>query len=217
MVIVLFGIALNGCVVNIYDPRSFEAQNPIFFAIYSLVCLCKLSRAFETLVHHSKQIRSFVNVLNNILPFIKIILSSICVVFLIYGQIGIHLYGGEINSKTVEANSSKDLQVYKYLNFNDFPSAMITLWSLFLNSGWVNIMNQESFGSGFSCDGVFFITFIYIMNMFIMKVVLCLIIDAVLTDFSQNAIEANHYQGNLYEKAINVIEDLDKKRKNFLF
>merc|ERR1712224_586823 len=191
-------------------------QNPVFFSMYCLVCLTKLARISLVIVEHSPQLRSCVNVINNIWPFIKIILSAICIVFLFYAQVGVHFFGGAINSKSAHANSHTVPETYKHLNFNDIPSAIITLWSVFLNRGWTNIMNEENMSTLLPGTSTYFISFICIMNLFIMKVVLGLMIDAVLTDFSENKVETKHFEGTIYSKILTKIKDLDKKRKNLL-
>lgn len=108
----------------------------------------KSARFMEYLFKRCLQLRAILNVFYNMAPFLKNFLSKLIVIWLLFGQLCVHLFGGEINSQTPSKYQqhvgSADGNNYQYLNFNDFPSAMITMWSLIVNNCWPTIVYQAT-------------------------------------------------------------------------
>ena len=65
--------------------------------------------------------------------------------FSLYAQLGIALFGGKIRrdewSGAHAAELSQVNQDYALCNFNDFPSAILTLFTLFIVNNWYVIMD----------------------------------------------------------------------------
>ena len=73
-------------------------------------------------------------------PFFKMMFTMYSL-FIFYTLIGIQIYGGLINSKTFkemfDLNPDTDIgQEYIWLNFNDFASGLICLFSMMLFNNW---------------------------------------------------------------------------------
>jgi two pore calcium channel protein len=73
-------------------------------------------------------------------PFIVLVFTLYSLYFL-YTLVGMEIYGGKINSKIFESifelNPDSDIGGdYVWLNFNDYPSGLLTLFSMMLFNNW---------------------------------------------------------------------------------
>ena len=73
-------------------------------------------------------------------PFFNLCFTLYSLYFM-YTLIGMQIYGGKINSEVFEVlfELNEDTEIapdYIYLNFNDFASGLITLFSMMLFNNW---------------------------------------------------------------------------------
>ena len=77
-------------------------------------------------------------ILNLISPMMGLC-NVVFTIFLFFGIVGELLFGGKIN---VEAMKNIDAPpLYKMMNFNDMPSAMVTMFALMVVNNW-NVISE---------------------------------------------------------------------------
>lgn len=76
---------------------------------------------------------TFVNLISPMMGLCHVVFT----IFLFFGIIGELLFGGKINADSMVNIEAPPL--YKMMNFNDMPSAMITLFALMLVNNWQDI------------------------------------------------------------------------------
>ena len=74
------------------------------------------------------------------------LLGFVFVVFTLFAQLGVALFGGLI--KVGSADFPRGAELYAYCNFNDYASAMLTLFELLMVNNWFVIMNATAAASG---------------------------------------------------------------------
>lgn len=77
-----------------------EQKIPLFFTIYAFCCLLRLYRFWHLILSPMPQIRYMRNAVFNFPPFFINLFSMFLCVFVVFAQMGVHLFGGKINSNT---------------------------------------------------------------------------------------------------------------------
>lgn len=86
-----------------------------------------------------KNLRFFFNNLFSFLPFISEVISMIIMLYMFFALLGMHLFGGKLNSETVlTLNGNTYNHFYKFSNFNDMPGSLLILFSLMIVNNWNN-------------------------------------------------------------------------------
>jgi hypothetical protein len=221
IIILVMGVLLTHGRLTPHSELTMEQQYPVFFDIYSLFCLLRFSRLFVLLKRSLSQTYAMGNLVINMFPFLKTMVSAVCVIFLIYGQICIQYYGGWINSNTPQAYKAQTgdnlKENYQFLNFNDFPSAIMTLWCIMVSKNWPYIvyLAVESRGDQY---GVFwFISFLVVMNIIVMSVIIGLIIDAVMSFLKVKGDKMIKFNFGIMQDAMKEIEEMDELSRHLLF
>lgn len=221
ILILIMGASLTHGRLLPHSDKTMEVQNPGFFCVYSLVCLLRLARPFMLMKHTLKQIHAVENLVMNMLPFVRTMMSAICVVFLVYGQICIQYYGGSINSNTPQAykltTGDRLKENYEYLNFNDFPTAVITLWCIVCSKNWPYIAYIAVQSKGDQYGVLWFISFLVVMNIIVMSVIIGLVIDAVLCFLRVKGDKMIKFNFEIGAKALAEIDEMDEVNRNLLF
>ena len=103
--------------------------------------------------------------------------------FFFYTLIGMEIYGGKINSevftKFFELNPDAEIgSDYIYLNFNDFGSGLITLFSMMLFNNWQFIWEQFDFTiESKVTTNCFFLSFMVMATYVIINILMAFVID----------------------------------------
>ena len=141
------------------------------------------------------------------------------IIFFFFGTIGITLFGGAVNSTTPDFYKQKvgsDLPTgYWFLNFNDFPNAILVLYVNVINNNWVFITNMLCLSKDDSRTIFkwYFVIFQLIVNLFIMNILVGFIIDNIMTNFDLY-ISEEEQKANIEAELQQVDkEDLEKKKK----
>ena len=115
-------------------------------------------------------------------PFSNLCLTLYSLYFF-YTIIGIEIYGGKINSEIFttffELNPGAEISGdYIWLNFNDFASGLITLFSMMLFNNWQFIWEQFDFTieNSFKTNG-FFLSFMVMATYVIINILMAFVID----------------------------------------
>ena len=121
------------------EERSFFRENSIL-DFYQVIILLRLLRIFSFL-HELEQWQFFMKAVKVMRgPFLNLCLTLYSLYF-IYSLIGIEIFGGKINSQVFEElfEVNEDTEIggdYIWLNFNDYASGLITLFSMMLFNNW---------------------------------------------------------------------------------
>lgn len=188
-----------------FVEKSLEKNNAVFFGVYAAFCLAKINRLFFTVIRRLPQVKCVINVFVNMRPFVGNLISMIGITFLIFGQIGIHLFGGKINSETPNVYTTVGTgsfgTKYEHQTFNDFPNAFVMMWDLFVNNCWPTMTYQSIVQDDSPLCIAYFICFIVIGIIVILNVVVGFIIDVILAYLQQKS-------GDISLMDLNVLEDL---------
>ena len=100
------------------------------------------------------------------------------VIFYIFGQIGIYLFGGKNyfgNDKV--GNDPSVPEFYNLMNFNDFGSAFVTLFALMIVNNWLDIVQVYVDVMGTNWVKWYFIFFYYFSVIVGINIVVAFAID----------------------------------------
>lgn len=194
------------------DASKIERVFYVQYMLYSAFCFCKISRLFALSINIMPQIKCISNACFNMIPFFLNLVSMLGIVLLIYAQIGIHLFGGEINSNTPTKYETITGGVvmtdsYARLNFNSFPTALMFLWSFIINNNWIPLSIQCMANDGNPLVWVYFISFNIITNTFILNIVIGFIID-VLVGYLKNVKSHDVSFKDMIDGAINDVGEV---------
>ena len=170
----------------------------------------KIGRIFNQILKELKQFKAVFNVLASLRPFLSNLIFVLINIFLVYGQIGINLFGGLINSETPKIFKNvmnRDLNnYYEFQNFNDFPNAFVFLWNLFINNNWLDMSYMAIIQTNNKNYRWFFVAFLMTTQFFIFNVITGFVIDIILSHLRQKF--KSSY--NISEEAIAAIKEGDE-------
>ena len=115
-------------------------------------------------------------------PFFKLVFTLYSL-YMLYVLIGMQIYGGKINSAIFERffELNPDAEIggdYIWLNFNDFASGLITLFSMQLFNNWQFIWEQFNFTiESRVTTNCYFLSFMVMATYVIINILMAFIID----------------------------------------
>ena len=115
-------------------------------------------------------------------PFLNLCLTLYSLYF-IYSLIGIEIFGGKINSKVFQElfDLNEDTEIggdYIWLNFNDYASGLITLFSMMLFNNWQFIWDQFNFTiDDRATTNMFFLSFMVMATYVLINILMAFVID----------------------------------------
>ena len=116
-------------------------------------------------------------------PFFNLCLS-VYSVFYFYTLIGMEIFGGKINTqlfRDIDRINGDDSEIspdYMWLNFNDFASGLVTLFSMMLFNNWQFIWEQFDFTiENRTVTNLFFLTFMVMATYVIINILMAFVID----------------------------------------
>ena len=184
---------------------QFHLKYPVCYAIYAFLCLLRIYRYLYVSLFSMNSIKAIMNACNNMKPFFYNLVFMLGCVLLIFGQIGIHMFGGKINSTTpkryAEVSGGGDGPYYQRATFNDFPSALIMLWSLIVNNCWPNLTIQAVAEDENAWQIIYFVLFILITIVIIFNIVIGFILDVVMTYLTE-ALEEDNSGPDLFDEGL---------------
>lgn len=179
---IVFIINISGSIrlVN-SDFEYFKAHSKVFDGM-QIVILFRLFR-ISPFLYELEQWNFFaraVNVMKG--PFFNLVFCLFSVYYL-WTLIGIEIYGGKIDTQLFVdvADLNPDTEIgptYMWLNFNDFASGLLTLFSMMLFNNWQFIWAQFNFAieSDLITNG-FFLTFMCVSQYVIINIIMAFVID----------------------------------------
>jgi len=142
-----------------------------------LVLLLHMTRSLRVL-HYIRALKHIANFMVRLAPTYYRMGMLLVLVFCVYGQIGQQLFGGLIyRTNPVLVGSDFAQSGYWFMNFDDFSSAMVTLFVLMVLNNWFVFADAFIRVTGTRWTAAFFITFFFIVNMVVLNILIALIID----------------------------------------
>jgi len=163
-------------------PNKEFFQTISIIDFYQIIILVRLLRIFSFLaeLEQWKFFMKAVKVMRG--PFLNLCFTLYSLFFL-YSLIGIEIFGGKINSKVFkelfELNPDTEIAGdYIWLNFNDYASGLITLFSMMLFNNWQFIWDQFDFAiESQSTTNLFFLSFMVMATYVIINILMAFVID----------------------------------------
>jgi hypothetical protein len=109
-------------------------------------------------------------------PF-GVILASLYTILFFFSNIGMYLYGGLITTK-IPTNELDAPYMYHLLNFNDFYSSMMTLFSVLVENNWDQIVDLYCTVTGSNHPRIYFSVFFLITTMIMLNIIISVVIEA---------------------------------------
>jgi len=126
-------VSIGGDVYAAWD------QHPQALQVAMALRTLRLLRLVTAISHFELIVRRFVQMA----PRLTGLFGALWSVFSIYAQLGVLLFGGTIyhgDAYERTANLTESDRLYTYCNFNDFGSAIVTLFELLVVNNWQVIM-----------------------------------------------------------------------------
>lgn len=159
------------------------------FKIYALATICKTISVIMFL-RIIREIRIVIDVLINSALFLIDVIGMMGIVMMLFSSVGLTLFGGIINSKSVEGFEDYFPQDdgQEYLNFNDYLNALTLLFVIIL-SGWQDPLRMLSYANPHRClsHNYFFVAFFVCTNLFLLNVLIGFIIDNIVAYLSEDS------------------------------
>lgn len=171
------------CFTSDFDESPEELQDYAIFATYfNVILLVRMIKIFDFL-SELEQWQFFMRTLSVLKgPFFNLTFTLYSLYFF-YCLVGMQIYGGKITDVAFaklfmlnpDFDSSPD---YMWLNFNDFGSGLITLFSMQLFNNWQFIWDQFNFVlDNRTVSSLFFFSFMVMSTYVIINILMAFIID----------------------------------------
>ncbi|KAL1495430.1 hypothetical protein AB1Y20_016798 [Prymnesium parvum] len=125
------------CVTLVADSVSWWSARGAAGAALKAAQLLRLLRLLRLLFSFSRFEAIFGHLLR-VLPSFSGLAGAMWALFAVYAQLGVALFGGLVRVDYWAPSDAEAL--YAYCNFNDFGSAMLTLFNLLVVNNWHDIM-----------------------------------------------------------------------------
>ncbi|CAJ1348530.1 unnamed protein product [Effrenium voratum] len=178
----LVGFEIAACIPAC--PPDFLLRTLLMLHISRAVCL----------VQHIKPLRYLVAMVAHLVPVYHQLGLLLFLVYYIFATLGIQLFGGLIYEGN-EALAPTGFAAGEYwpLNFNDFPSGMVTLFVLMVVNNWFVVADGFMAVTDDSA-AVFFVLFFVCANLVVLNILIALILDSSATVQDQLQARALHWQ-----------------------
>lgn len=159
---------------------NFSIDNPNFKRTVGILLTMKSFRFFNLFMLNG-QIRAVFGGFIKSLPFLTDILLVIGVIFLLFGTLGISIYGGNINSGSPEQyqetygdEMDENLMLF---NFNDYYHSFLTLFMI-MQIGWFGFDKTNTLGMKLTFwHNVFFFGFFFMANVIFNNILFGFLVD----------------------------------------
>lgn len=144
---VCMGLLLFNCLAIFLNQGNYFSNGQLGL-LWSLLCLLEVVCFIDHLRSYSlisKMVLIIFHALNSVSPFLYVLAMVYC----LFAFVGMALFGGKITSTLQEdwrAYSGGDLnRRFQYLNWNDFISSLVYLWSINMNNQLPTLVNICAF------------------------------------------------------------------------
>lgn len=121
---------------------EYPNWNITLIKVWAFFCILKLFRFFIFYFRFDRK-KLKKNIIYPSLKFISDIIMQLIVIYIIFASLGLNLFGGKINSFTMEVYNDEMETNYDYeqLNFNTFLNSLIFFFVVTLNNNWPVLAN----------------------------------------------------------------------------
>jgi len=152
-------------------------SRPIYGRSVVLVRLMRTCR----LLRYITALRNLYSLLTRLLPTYLQLAALLFLVFYIFATVGVQVFGGlifESNKSLVGSDFANG--DYWALNFNDFPSGLMTLFVVMVVNNWYIIADgfNRAAGTKFAC--LFFVVFFIVTNLIVLNIFVAFILECFL-------------------------------------
>lgn len=170
---ILLQLTLNASMVPFLINQTLKALK-VISAIRMLRVLNLLSKKAE--------FRIISKTFTHLIPAFSNLLAILTTLFYLFGEAGIELFGGKIYSENSIAFENIP-RYYEYANFNDFPSALLTLFILAVVNNWnvICLMYTNVMGPW---SRLFFVSFYILAVLTTMNLIIAFIIERFIREWT---------------------------------
>lgn len=130
------------------------------------------------LAHHIPPLRYLVALVAHLVPVYHQLGFLLFLVYYIFATIGVQIFGGQIYEGNVKLEGSGFAEAaYWSLNFNDFPSGLVTLFCLMVVNNWFVVADGFLRVTNKSAS-IFFVSFFVITNLVVLNILMTLILES---------------------------------------
>ena len=167
---IVFFISLKYFLKIDFNNQSFALilnTDVILFRVLRLLYLVAELQQFRILFEACKRLAT---------PFVTMLLTLYTVYF-IYALIGELWFGGKISTMSAQVNDPGIPALYYLMNFNDFTSSLITLFTLMVINNWYNTTNMLCDIVGNSWPIVFTFSFIVVITWLMLSLLIAFVLE----------------------------------------
>mmetsp|Transcript_93240 Transcript_93240/g.240975 ORF Transcript_93240/g.240975 Transcript_93240/m.240975 type:complete len:760 (-) Transcript_93240:232-2511(-) len=165
------------CVSMVDISLSQRAGHPPSGWLLKTVVLLHIMRTFR-LIKHVRPLRYIANFVVQLAPTYYRMGMLLLLLYYVYTLLGVHFFGGLIYP-TNPALQGMPFAASEFwdINFNDFPSGMVTLFCIMLIAQWNNITIAFMRASGNNWAAAFFTSFWILTNLIVLNILMALILE----------------------------------------
>ncbi|CAJ1387317.1 unnamed protein product [Effrenium voratum] len=160
-------LLLEICMMVSHEPH-WMVRTVLALHISRLICLSNYITPFRYLV----------SLMARLAPVYHRTGLLLLMVYYIYATIGEQLFGGKMTRQNLQGTTYAASQ-YWALNFDDFPSGLVTLFSVMVVNNWFVIAGGFMAATSVYAS-LFFVSFFVLANLIVLNILLALIIDTAL-------------------------------------
>lgn len=168
VVILLIESLLNFTFKNFFNKDTMEGRILKIFILFHIFIFIRLFKKFKNLKRLAKSLLSSSK-------YIFSIIVLLIIIFSIYAIIGCFLFG----------NITKGKVINKYINFNNFFNALVTLFTCSTFDNWSAIMVDcsnncigEDINCGSSWSTIYFFSFIFLVGQILLNMIILILMQA---------------------------------------
>jgi len=102
---------------------------------------------------------------------------SLYIVYYVFANIGMLMWAGKITTVSKQAEDPTIPSLYYLMNFNDFPSSLVTLFHIMVVNNWFITCNMYCDVVGSNYPQVFFILFWVVTVLIMLNLVIAFMIE----------------------------------------
>lgn len=99
------------------------------------------------------------------------------VIYFFYAVVGMFVFGGKISTISAQTKDPSIPGLYYLINFNDFASSLITLFTIMVINNWYNTTNMLSDIAGNNWPRLFTFSFILICSWIFLSVLIAFVLE----------------------------------------
>lgn len=165
--------------IQIIDTNLLNDE--IVFKIFITLSILRITRLFSLLMIIKNFKILFLSFKNFLRPFL-ILIYCIFIIFYIYAILGTQMYGGLIYIGNPDIKN--DSPSFVYSSFNDIGIGFMTLFSSILLNDWFVIIDMYTHATKNRLPRIFFVSFFFVINYYLVNMILSIIIDSYYSTFS---------------------------------